>query len=151
MDTRLLTLSQLDETIARFRSPEMTPPPRGGWIRAIREAIGMTSEQLAKRLGISRQAVNDAERREVADEITVAQLRRFAATLECELVYFFIPRRPLEEVVNLRAESLARDEVAKVAHSMALEAQGTDGVRLPARVEQVKRHLLAERWSRLWD
>ena len=111
----------------------------------------MTSEQLAKRLGVTRQAVNDAERREGAGDMTLAQLRRFAAALESELVYAIVPRHSLEEVVDQRAEALARAEVAKVAHSMTLEAQGTDIALVPARVDHVKRQLLAERWSRLWD
>lgn len=151
MDNRPLTLSQLDRSVETLRSVIPSPVPRGGWIRAIRTAIGMTAEQLAKRLHVTRQAVSDAERREAADEITLAQLHRIAAALECELVYAIVPRRSLREVVDRRAETLARDEVAKVSHSMALEAQGTDEAWLPERVEQVKREILAHRWSRLWD
>ena len=100
---------------------------------------------------MTRQSVNDAERREAADVITLMQLRRFAAALECELVYVLVPKRPLREIVERRAEMLARNEVATVSHSMALEAQGTDAALMPERVEQVKRDLLAQRWSRLWD
>ena len=151
MDARPLTLSQLDRSVAPFRKAGTASTPRGGWIRAIREAIGMTSEQLGKRLGITRQAINDAERREGSGYMTLVQLRRFAAALECELVYVIVPRNSLEEVVERRAEAIAKAEVAKAAHSMALEAQGTDAARVPARVEQVKRQLLAQRWSRLWD
>ena len=151
MDDRLMTLSQLDRSVEALRVAKPPSIPRGGWIRAIREAIGMTSEQLAKRLHITRQAVNDAERREAADDMTLAQLRRFAAALECELVYALVPRRPLREVVERRAEALAKNEVATVSHSMALEAQGTDVAVMPERLEQVKRYLLAQRWSRLWD
>ena len=151
MDNRTLTLSQLDRSVETLRSVIPSSVPRGGWIRAIRTAIGMTAEQLAKRLHVTRQAVSDAERREAADEITLAQLRRIAGALECELVYAIVPRRSLREVVDRRAETLARDEVARVSHSMALEAQGTDEAWLPARVEQVKREILAHPWSRLWD
>jgi predicted DNA-binding mobile mystery protein A len=111
----------------------------------------MTSAQLAKRVAITRQAVDDAERREAAGEITLTQLRRFAAALDGELVYAIVPRRPLRDIVEQRAETLAKAEVAKVSHSMALEAQGTDASIAAARVDEVKRQLLAQRWSRLWD
>jgi predicted DNA-binding mobile mystery protein A len=151
MDNRPVTLSQLDRAVERLRAVSPSAVPRGGWIRAIREAIGMTSEQLAMRLHITRQAVNDAERREAAEDITLAQLRRFAVALESELVYVLVPRTPLAEVVERRAETLARSEVAAVSHTMALEAQGTDAALVPERVEQVKRHFLSQRWSRLWD
>jgi len=151
MNNRSLTLSQLDRSVEALRTSNLPSIPRGGWIRAIRKAIGMTSEQLAKRLQVTRQAVNDAERREAANEMTLAQLRRFAAALDCEFVYALVPRRPLRDVVERRAEMLANAEVAKVSHSMALEAQGTDQILVSEHVEQVKRHLLAQRWSRLWD
>jgi predicted DNA-binding mobile mystery protein A len=151
MDSQLTTLSQLDRSLAAFRGAKPPAVPRGGWIRAIREAIGMTTAQLAKRVHVTRQAVSDAERREAADEITLAQLRRFAAALDCELVYALLPRRPLREVVDERADKLARGEVAAVAHSMALEAQATDAALVSERVNEVKRQLLAQRWSRLWD
>jgi predicted DNA-binding mobile mystery protein A len=111
----------------------------------------MTTAQLAKRVHVTQQAASDAERREAAGEITLAQLRRFAAALDCELVYALLPRRPLREVVEERADKLARGEVATVAHSMALEAQATDAALVSERVNEVKHKFLAQRWSRLWD
>lgn len=151
MDSRKLTLSQLDRSLAAVREAMPAVEPRGGWIRTLREALGMTAAQLAKRLGISRQAVGDAERREAHGDITLVQLRRFAAALDGDLVYAIVPRRTLREAVEARADSLAREEVARISHSMTLEAQGTDPTLASERVEQVKQSLLAHRWSRLWD
>lgn len=151
MDSQLTNLSQLDRSLGAFRDAKPPAVPRGGWIRAVRDALGITTAQLAKRLHITRQAVSDAERREAAYEISLAQLRRFAATLDCELVYVLLPRRPLREVVDERADKLAQGEVAIVAHSMALEAQATDASLASERVIEIKRQLLAQRWSRLWD
>ena len=151
MNSQLTTLSQLDRSLTAFRAAKPPAVPRGGWIRAIREAIGMTARQLARRVHITRQAVSDAERREAVDQITLAQLRRFAAALDCELVYAILPRQPLREAVDERADKLARGEVETVAHSMALDAQATDAALASERVNEVKRQLLAQRWSRLWD
>ncbi|MFN9631191.1 MAG: helix-turn-helix domain-containing protein, partial [Cyanobacteriota bacterium] len=53
------------------------PPPRPlvGWLRAIREALGMTSAALGQRLGITASGVRKLEQAEAADAITLATLR----------------------------------------------------------------------------
>lgn len=111
----------------------------------------MTAQQLARRLGMTRQALNDAERREAAGEITLNQLRRIAAGLECEFFYALVPKTRLAEIIDHRAETIAQREVESVVHTMSLEAQATDPSLKPMRVAETKRRLLAKRWSRLWD
>ena len=48
-----LARDQLDETLNRFGPLKAIASPGKGWIRAIRDALGMTGEQLAKRLKVS--------------------------------------------------------------------------------------------------
>ena len=83
----------------------------------------MTTRQLAKAVGVTQAAVVDAERSEAKGDITLTTLQRYAAALGCELTYALVPKRPLQEVVEERAERIARDEVSRVKHSMALEDQ----------------------------
>lgn len=144
-----LPLKQLDSTLAPWRSLR-SPPPTGGWIRAVRQALGMTTRQLAKSVGVTQPAVADAERTEAKGDITLKTLRRYAAALECELVYALVPFKSLEETVETRAERIARDQVARVRHSMRLEQQGTSDELLDHEVEELKRKLLEGRRSRLW-
>lgn len=146
-----LTLSQLDRALEPLRAQVLPGLPRGGWIRTIREALGMTGLQLAKRVGMTRQSLDDAERREAAGNITIGQLRRIAAHLDCQFHYALIPRRPLAETVDERAKAVAEREVQAVDRTMALEDQATDPGLVPERVAEVKQRLLAKRWSRLWD
>ena len=110
----------------------------------------MTAAQLAMRLGMTRQALNDAERREAAGQITVAQLRRIAEKLDCELIYVLVPRMPMEEIVDRRAELVARGEIDAVARAKADDAQVPDFAPISMRITDAKRRLLAKRWSRLW-
>jgi predicted DNA-binding mobile mystery protein A len=126
-------------------------PPRGGWIKAIRAAIGMTTRQLAVRLGLAQSTVVDAEKNEAAGTITLSQLKRFAAALDCELRYVLVPRIPLAERVDAQAERKALEQVANVAHTMALEAQGTDREFQRRQIAEVKDELLRGRRSRLWE
>src|SRR5258708_7060324 len=147
---RSLPLQQLDQALAPWR-PLGRPRPKGGWLRAIRQALGMTTRQLAKKVGVTQAAVVDAERSEAKNDITLTTLRRYAAALDCELVYALVPNRPLHESLNARAEQVARDHVMRVRHSMALEDQQTSNEHLEHEVAELRRKLLEGKRSRLWQ
>ena len=91
--------------------------PDQGWIRTIRDALGMSSRQLAARMGVSQPAVSQLERSEVAGRIQLDSLRRAAAALDCELVYSLVPRASLEETLATRARALARRGLASRART----------------------------------
>src|SRR5271168_3352889 len=147
---RSLALHQLDETLDRWRALPRSRP-NGGWLRAIRQALGMTTRQLAKSVGVTQAAVVDAERTEAKGDITLATLQRYAAALDCELSYALVPKRPLQEIVEERAERIARDEVSRVKHSMALEDQSTGQEHLERAIGALRRKLMEGKRSRLWQ
>jgi predicted DNA-binding mobile mystery protein A len=99
-------------------------PPRG-WVRAVREALGMSAAALAARMGTTAGAVTRLEQSEVADRVRLDTLRRAADALGCDLVYLLVPRRPLTTVVRDRARELAHWQVAAVEQTMRLEDQAT--------------------------
>jgi predicted DNA-binding mobile mystery protein A len=147
---RSLPMQQLDKTLSPWRS---LPPsrPSGGWLRAVRQALGMTTRQLAQSVGVTQAAVVDAERTEAKGDITLATLQRYAAALDCDLRYALVPKRPLEEVVEERADRIARDQVSRVRHSMALEDQLTSKEHLEREIADLRRKLLEGKRSRLWQ
>lgn len=100
-------------------------PPRG-WVRTIREALGMSAATLAERLGTTAGAVTRLEQSEAADRIRLDTLRRAADALGCDLVYLLVPRRPLTAVVRDRARELAHYQIAATEQTMRLEDQATD-------------------------
>jgi predicted DNA-binding mobile mystery protein A len=145
-----LALQQLDKTLRPWRSLPRSRPS-GGWLRAVRQALGMTTRQLAKSVGVTQAAVADAERTEAKGDITFATLQRYAAALDCEVVYALVPKRPLREVVHERADRIAHDQVARVSHSMTLENQSTSHEYLKRQIAQLRRKLLEGKRSRLWQ
>jgi transcriptional regulator with XRE-family HTH domain len=66
--------------------------PAAGWLRTVREALGLTLADLAKRLGNSPPAVRSFEQAEAEDRITLASLRRAAAAMGCDVIYVLVPR-----------------------------------------------------------
>jgi predicted DNA-binding mobile mystery protein A len=122
-------------------------PPRG-WVRAMREALGMSAATLAERLGTTAGAVSRLEQSEAADRIRLDTLRRAADALGCDLVYLLVPRRPLTAVVRDRARELAHYQIAATEQTMRLEDQATDKAR---EMEDRLTEQLVERgglWSR---
>jgi predicted DNA-binding mobile mystery protein A len=147
---RSLPLLQLDKTLSSWRSLPRSRPS-GGWLRAVRQALGMTTRQLAKAVGVTQAAVVDAERTEAKGDITLTTLQRYATALGCELTYALVPKRPLQEVVEERAERIARDEVSRVKHSMELEDQSTGREHLEREIAELRRKLMEGKRSRLWQ
>ena len=103
---------------------QLARPPRG-WVRAVREALGMSAAALAARLGPTAGAVTRLEQSEAADRIRLDTLRRAADALGCDLVYLLVPRRPLNAIVRDRARELAHRQVSAVEQTMRLEDQAT--------------------------
>ena len=140
----------LDIRFEQVRNWSPARPPRG-WLRAIRDALGLTTEQLAKRLGVSQPRVVALEKGEVDETVTLASLRRAAEALDCQLVYIMVPNRPLVDTLRERAETKADEQLESVGHTMRLENQS-----LTARDQRRQREVLIDQLlrgnlHRLWD
>ena len=137
----------LDQRLDGLRGVPATPVR--GWIRAIRDALGMTTTDLAARMGTTKQAVSGLERSEADGSIRLETLRRAAAALDCTLVYALVPNEPLEEIVDRQAHRIAASDFARVRQTMLLEDQLVED----SRVEQQLVDKLAEEIKssrRLW-
>lgn len=131
---------QLADALGKFSSSRASLPPGGGWARAIREALGMTQGQLARRLGITRQSLQDLERAEANRRITLDSLDRLAKAFDCRLVYALVPEKgSLEDMRARRAQALADATLKPAEHSMKLEGESVS-----ARATKRQRKLLVE-------
>ena len=145
-----LRLEQVDEALKPYREVRGISAPSGGWLRAIREALGLTVRQQAARVGIAAATLHKSEQSEADERISLAQLRRLADGLGCELVYGLVPRKPLADMVQDQATQVARSEILGVAHSMRLEDQRPSDLYLRQQLDQRRAELLAGKWSDLW-
>jgi len=119
---RQLRLSQLDRTLSNLR--ELPPRPTTGWLASIREALGLTLEEIGRRIHASRQAVQQFEKAEADGRITLAALRRVAEATGCELKYSLVPKAgSFTELAERPTRDRAKRDVERVMHSMLLEDQ----------------------------
>jgi predicted DNA-binding mobile mystery protein A len=141
---RTLRLKQMDRSLDSFRAAQTVVRPQKGWIRAIREALGISASELGGILGTSRQLPLQFERSEAEDSITLKSLRKVADALDCDLVYALVPRAgSLRELAGNRTRALARKNVFGVEHSMALEDQAAG--RIDEAIEAETRRLASRR------
>lgn len=117
---------RLDSKLASIKPIDRFTRPPKGWVRAIRDALGMTGAQLGKRLGMTAQGIVSLERSEAGGTIQLNTLRRAAEAMDCVLVYVLVPRTSLTEMVDQRAREIALKALGRVSHSMALEDQQVD-------------------------
>ncbi len=114
----------LDERLKSMPPLSSFQPPQDGWIRSIRESLGMSAADLGQRIGIARQSVLTLEKSEVEGKAQLDSLRKAASALDCAFVYAFIPHSSLEEFVQRQIKTIVTEKMKKVSHSMKLEDQG---------------------------
>ena len=128
-DFRQLRLRQLARSLAAFDAAKQELRPQHGWIRAIREGLGLTLEDIGKTLGVSRARIRRFEDFEANYRITLQSLRRVAAAMDCELVYAIVPKvGTIAELAERRTRSQVREDVLEVEHTMGLEDQAPGNV-----------------------
>ena len=152
MKNKKLQVEQLDKKIKAFSPISKVAMPPTGWTKAIRLSLGMTMQQLASRLKISKQSVMDIERREQEGSITLKNLRQTAHALDMDLVYGFVPRDgSLDKLIERRAKELAHKIVVRTSNTMKLEDQENSNERLEKAIEERATILKYEMPKVLWD
>jgi predicted DNA-binding mobile mystery protein A len=138
---RRLRLGQLERALTPFLAAKETQRPQKGWIRAIREATGITVREMAKRLRKAPSVAAHLEGSEAEYRITLGSLREAADALGCQLVYALVPKRgSIQELAEERTRTNAAENVRAVEHSMALEDQAVGGV--PEKIEEETKRIL---------
>jgi len=148
MNTQSLRLEQIERAVAQVVVPVR---PASGWLHVIRSALGITTRQLAAQLGMGQSSLVALEKSEAEDRITLQSLRKVADALDCDLHYALIPRTPLIQRIENRAEQVANERLSRVLHSMRLEDQAPTNQVDERELGQLKRKLIDGNWRRLWS
>jgi predicted DNA-binding mobile mystery protein A len=144
-------IRHLDKRFMALRPLIKSARPPKGWLRAVRDALGMTTAQLGRRLGVSQPRIVELEHSEVSGAVTLHTLQRAAEALGCRLVYALVPERPLAEIVRERAEKVAARQSGAVEHTMRLENQAVQNKRASKELHRQLVEDLLRRPARLWD
>ena len=140
-----LARSRLDDRLKDFPSPGESLRPLKGWIRAIRDALGMSSSELASRMGVRQQTISGIERSELHHTIQLKTLERAANAMDCRLVYALVPNTTLKETVEAQATQKAAQHFEAIVHHGRLEDQSVSDKDLADQVDELAALLAGRR------
>ncbi|MFT6997478.1 MAG: putative DNA-binding mobile mystery protein A [Cryomorphaceae bacterium] len=152
MNKRQLQISQLESKVKLLTPLINQSNPASGWIKSLRTSFGMTLQQLADKLGVSKQNISRIEKREQEGTLTIAKLREVAAAMDMHLVYGLVPEeKSLEAYIDRKARELAKQIVARTSNSMKLENQENSTERIEKAIEERTEMIKRELPKNLWD
>ncbi len=151
MEQRHLARKHLDQRLAPLRENDPFRRPPRGWLRAIRDALGITTAQLARRMDLSQPRISNIEKGEVRNTVTLDTLRKAAEALDCTLVYALVPNKPLDDILRDRAWRVADAQLDRANNTMRLEDQALTPDDLADERDRLVADLLRGDPRRLWD
>lgn len=152
MSKRALQIQQLTKKMEAFTEPASVSMPPTGWVKAIRIAIGMSLQQMGKKLSISKQSMLEIEKREKEGTITLKALKATAEAVDMELVYGFVPKDgTLENMIDRKARELATTIVLRTSNTMKLEDQKNSDARIKKAIDEKAATFKNELPKILWD
>ncbi|MDP8269634.1 MAG: mobile mystery protein A [Candidatus Tenebribacter davisii] len=129
---------------------DISVPPRG-WIKAIKDALGMNGRQLAKRMGVTRQRISLLEKQECDGTVTLNTMKKSAEALDSVFVYCLVPRKKLEETVKDQARKVAIKRLNRASHTMNLENQELTKEENENILNRMIEDIIHQQPSDLWD
>jgi predicted DNA-binding mobile mystery protein A len=121
-DKKLLR-EQLDSKLSTLKEFTVQGLKSIGWIKTIREALGMTSTNLASRVGVNQSRIIHMEKAESDGNIKISTMEKVADALDMDFVYGFVPRTSLNEMVRQQAKKIALHKMERLDNTMRLELQ----------------------------
>lgn len=129
--------------------------PSEGWLRTVRQALGMSGAQLARKMGVTRSQISQSEKNELSGAISLKTLQAMAEAMNCRVVYALVPNGTpngtTKELVADQAQKKAAQLVRQAHIHMALESQALHPEQLRIEEERIKYELIREMPNDLWN
>ena len=126
--------------------------PSEGWLTTMRKALGMSVPQLARRAGVTKAAIYQAERKERERGITIRQMEKLADSLDGRFVYAIVPAHgDIRDRLRVQARAKAERIVRRASSHMALEKQSLTNEQIVQETERLANRLVDDMPSDFWD
>ena len=126
--------------------------PSEGWLTTMRKALGMSVPQLARRAGVTKAAIYQAERKEREGGITIRQMEKLADSLDGRFVYAIVPAHgDIRDRLRVQARAKAEAIVRRASSHMALEKQSLTNEQIVQEMERLANRLVDDMPSDFWD
>lgn len=146
---RRLRRAQLDRFFTQLKTLNLRTPKKG-WIKEVRESLGMSMKDLADRLGTIKQRIERIEKDEVASKVSLETMKKTAEAMNCDFIYFVVPKNSLEETLKDQGLKAAQKILKQVGKTMALEAQSTSTLSQKKLIENLAQEMLLNEDRKIW-
>jgi predicted DNA-binding mobile mystery protein A len=151
MSVKTIALQQYQRIVDGATSYVGVQTPPEGWLRTVRKALGMSGAQLAKKMGVTRARVAQAEHAELNGGVTLKSMRATAEAMGCRFVYAIVPPVRIEDVIMTQARKKAKAIVGTASKHMALEKQTLPTEKISQEVERLTREIAQEMPPDFWS
>ena len=146
MNARIMQIRALDKKTSSLTDARNIVPKGNSWINTVREAIGMTAVQLAKRLGVTQPRIAKMEVNE--ENLKLSTMKKVAEAMNCDFVYYFKPKTSFQDIVQTQAKKKAEEILLGVNLNMALENQD---IQTKEAVDDMADDFINGNTRRIWD
>lgn len=126
-----------------------TPPE--GWLRTVRHALGMSGAELAKKMGVTRARVTQAEHAELVGGITLKSMKATAEAMGCRFVYAIVPPESTKDLITAQARKKAMAIVSTASKHMALENQALPNDKITQEIDRLAQEIAREMPPDFWS
>ncbi|MFA6548365.1 MAG: helix-turn-helix domain-containing protein [Candidatus Margulisiibacteriota bacterium] len=138
---------QIEEAL---KKAEVLPLDKlGRRIKDIREILGMTQAQMAKRLGIKQPTLSKIE-----DNIESSKLKTvldLCRAINCEFMGAIVLKGSIKKMIEERALGAAKKILKRTHANMALEKQAPSGVLYSLQLKKLVTDLISNPGPELWE
>jgi predicted DNA-binding mobile mystery protein A len=146
-----LVREQVDKRLSLLKDFASSATPQPGWIKTIREALGLSAYQLGRCAGMDQSRVSRLENAEKAGNLKLSSLQKIAKGLRMRFVYGFVPEGTLEEMVQAQAKAIALKRMKRLSSTMRLEKQGLGEEEQKKALKDMIEQILMEPPKDFWD
>ena len=146
MNARIMQIKALDKKTSSLSDAKNIVPKGVSWINTVREAIGMTAVQLAKRLGVTQPRIAKMEINE--ENLKLSTMKKVAQAMNCDFVYYFKPKTTFQDIVQNQAKKKAAEILLGVNLNMALENQD---IQTKEAIDDMAADFINGNTKKIWD
>ena len=148
---RKVVREQLDKKLDSLKAFASSGMPEQGWIKTVREALGLSARQLGDKAGIDQSRVSRLENAEKDGSLKLSSLQKIAKGLNMRFVYGFMSEDTLEQVVRAQAKKIALKRLKRLNDTMRLEKQELSAEEQKKTLEDMVEKILIDQPKDLWD
>ncbi len=142
---------QLDKKLDSLKTFATSGIPQQGWIKTVREALGLSARQLGEKAGIDQSRISRLENAEKDGSLKLSSLQKIAKGLNMRFIYGFVSENTLEEMVRSQARKIALRRLKQLDNTMRLEKQELSDEEQKKVLEDMIEKILVDQPKDFWD